>query len=189
MGGTLAGVNGPRRRRYEVIGDPSYLEGLTDRPLHELRAMREECREVETELSFERRLCHARIDILTAELERRAGGGEDRDLVERLPEILAAGGPGHRESAPLPERAPDHSIPRSADVPRRRVEEIAGERTLARLHTLGDEEVRRIVADLAAHERNLSARRRRVHEVMDAIQAEIVRRYASGEADPSGALG
>jgi hypothetical protein len=45
------------------------------------------------------------------------------------------------------------------------------------------------MASLAEHERNLSARRRKLHEVMDLIQAEIVRRYTSGEADPTAALG
>src|ERR687896_2748852 len=78
-----------KRRLVERITDPAYLEGLADKDLAELRAMREECREGELELSFERRLCQARIDILTAELERRAGGGGEGDLVSRLPEILS----------------------------------------------------------------------------------------------------
>jgi hypothetical protein len=74
-------------------------------------------------------------------------------------------------------------------VPRRRVEEIVGEQTLARLPHLQSEEIKSIIGSLAEHERAVSDRRRRVHEVMDKIQAEIVRRYTSGEADPTAALG
>lgn len=145
-----------------------------------------EGREAENELSFERRLCQARTDILSAELQRREGKGSD-DLLERLPQILAR--EGARSGEPLPSRAPDFSIPRNADVPRRRVEEIVGEQTLARLSTLHSEEIAEIIRSLQEHERTLSVRRRAVHEVMDLIQAEIVRRYQSGEADPTSALG
>jgi hypothetical protein len=176
----------PRRRLVERIAHPSYLEGLGDKPIEDLRAMREECRQGENEISFERRLCHARIDILKAELDNRRKGS-DADLIESLPRILGNLGRGSG-SEPLPDRAPDFSIPRSADVPRRRVEEIVGEQTLARLPQLQPEEIGAIIENLAAHEAALSARRQRVHEVIDVIQKEFVRRYASGEADPSAAL-
>lgn len=179
-------MDNPRRRLVEKVTTPSYTEELHTRPLSELRAMREECREVENEISFERKLCHARIDILNAEIERRSGGEAD-DLLKRLPEILGAD--AVRSDSPLPARAPDLSIPRNADIPRRRVEEIVGERTLARLDQLQVEEIRSIINNLGAHERNLSERRKQVHEIMDSIQGEIVRRYTSGEEDPSSALG
>jgi hypothetical protein len=175
-----------RRRLVERITGESYARNLSERSMEELRRMRDECKEGENELSFERRLVHARTDILGAELQRRAGG-EDEDLMQRLPDILKVAGGGG--DVPLPSRAPDFSIPRNVDVPRRRVEEIIGEQTLARLHMLRTEEINGIIASLEEHERALSARRKRVHEVMDAIQAEIVRRYKSGEADPTAALG
>jgi len=176
-----------RRRRYEAIAEPSYVEDLNGRSLEDLRGLRDECREVENEISFERRLCHARIDILRAELERRSGE-QDQDLLSRLPEILGSAELRGDESA-LPSRAPDFSIPRNADIPRRRVEEIAGEQTMTRLNQLQSDEIKETMSSLAEHERNLSARRRKLHEVMDVIQAEIVRRYTSGEADPTVALG
>ena len=175
----------PKRRLVERLADPVFLEGLERRSMEELRAMREQAREGENELSFERRLCQARIDILAAELQRREGRG-DPDLVARLPEILATD--ARREDTPLPARAPDHSIPRNAAVNRRRVEEIVGEQTLTRLSALQVEEVRSILDSLAEYERDVSARRRHLQEVMDTIQGEIVRRYTSGEADPPAAL-
>ena len=176
-----------KRRLVERITEESYAQGLAERSMDQLRAMREECKEGENELSFERRLVQARTDILGAELQRRAAGAGE-DLVERLPEILKTQATGDFDT-PLPSRAPDFSIPRNVDRPRRRVEEIVGEQTLARLPTLGTDEIRGIIATLETHERQLSSRRKRVHEVMDAIQAEIVRRYRSGEADPTAALG
>ena len=177
-------AEGQRQRRLvERIGDPAYLENLASRSLEDLRAMREECREGENELSFERRLCQARVDILSAELDRREGKGGDGDLLSRLPAILATEKPDR--SSPLPSRAPDFSIPRNADVPRRRVEEIVGEQTLARLNTLPAEEIRQVIASLGEFEKGVSARRKTVQEVMDTVQAEIVRRYTSGEADPN----
>ena len=177
-------TEGQRQRRLvERIADPTYLDGLSSRPLEELRTMREECREGENELSFERRLCQARVDILSAELDRREGKGGGGDLLSRLPAILATEKP-NRDN-PLPSRAPDFSIPRNVDVPRRRVEEVVGEQTLARLSTLPEEEIRQVIASLGEYEKGVSARRKTVQEVMDTVQAEIVRRYASGEADPS----
>lgn len=173
---------GQKRRLVERIAEPSYLQALAERSVEELRDMREECREGENELSFERRLCQARIDILGAELDRRAGRGGEGDLVSRLPAILAAEGAG--DHGPLPSRAPNIAIPRNADVPRRRVEEVLGEQTLARLSTLPNEAIEHIIGSLREHETVTSQRRKAVQEVMDKIQAEIVRRYTSGEADP-----
>ena len=179
-------MTGRERRLSERVTHPSYLEGLQEKSIADLRAMREECREAETEVSFERRLCQARLDILSAEISRREGGTDD-DLVARLPQIL--GGEARRDGdQPLPTRAPDFSAPRNADVPRRRVEEVVGEQTLARLTEIDLDELRQIIETLAEYERTVSARRHSIQDVMDKVQAEIVRRYTSGEADPTAAL-
>lgn len=170
------------RRLVERLIDPSYARNLRERSVEDLRALREESREGENELSFERRLCQARIDILNAELARREGRSEG-SLVENLPNILRPEAPS--STSPLPERAPDFSIPRNADIPRRRVEEVLGEEVLANLSNLPTEEVRQGLRSLEEHERAVSERRKQVQDVMDRIQSEIVRRYASGEADPA----
>ena len=175
-----------KRRLLDRISDPSYLEALPKRSVSELQEMRNESSEAENEVSFERRLCHARIDILTAELDRRTGKHEG-DLLSRLPEILGKDVSTEPEG-PLPSRAPDFSIPRNTDVPRRRVEEIVGEQTLARLPQVPTDEIKGIIESLAEHEKTLSERRRRIHDILDEIQAEIVRRYTEGGADPSEVL-
>jgi hypothetical protein len=174
-----------KRRLVDRVTDPSYMTDLEKKPEQELRAMRDECRDGETDVSFERKLCQARIDILSAELARREGK-DVGDLVARLPQILASERSGRE--GPLPDRAPDFSIPRTADIPRRRVEEIAGERILSRLSQIPDDEIRQIISSLRDHEKEMSGRRKRLQEVLDRIQEELMRRFKSGEADPTAAL-
>ncbi|MGH2757335.1 MAG: hypothetical protein ACRDI3_06055 [Actinomycetota bacterium] len=48
--------------------------------------------------------------------------------------------------------------------------------------------MRQIIDSLREHEREMSARRRALQEVLDRIQAELMRRFKSGEADPTAAL-
>ena len=151
--------------------------------MDQLQGMRREAQAFENEISFERRLTQARIDILTAELDNRAGRVEG-DVMSRLADILADDDATGGES-PLPSRMPDLSVPASAQQPRRRVEEIVGADTLTRLTKLPESEIRSSIESLAEHEQELSARRKSVHEVLDVIQAEIVRRYTSGEEDHS----
>lgn len=176
-----------KRRLVDRIIEPDYLERIQECSIDELREMRDECSEGENEVSFERRLCQARVDILSAELDQRTGKATG-DLISRLPQILAEDARSGGSSAPLPSRAPDLSIPRNTDIPRRRVEEIVGEQTLARLAQVPTEEIRKIIESLGEHEKNLSGKRRRVHEVLDVLSTEIVRRYTSGESDPNDLL-
>jgi hypothetical protein len=177
-----------KRRLVDRVTDPVYIEGVGDKAEDDLKAMLAECTEAENEVSFERKLCQGRIDILKAELTRREEGRDSADLVARLPQILA-GDDSRSDSGPLPSRAPDYSIPRNADIPRRRVEEIVGEQTLARLPQLPDEEIRSVIQALTEHESNLSARRKALHDVIEVLQRENVKRMKSGETDPTAALG
>ena len=106
-----------KRRKADLIFEPGYADDLSSRSVDELKEMREDCNQLENEFSYERRLCHGRVDILTAELDHRAGKADD--VISRLPEILAAGAsPGGEEA--LPDRAPDLTAPENAGGPRRR---------------------------------------------------------------------
>lgn len=168
-----------KRRLVDRVTDPTYLEGVADKADDDLKVMLAESAEAENEVSFERKLCQGRIDILKAELSRREEGRDSSDLVARLPQILA--GDSRSEGGALPSRAPDFSIPRNADIPRRRVEEIVGEQTLARLPQLPDHEIRSVIDALTEHESNLSARRKALHDVIEVLQTENVKRLKSGE--------
>src|SRR5262245_13838670 len=86
------------QRRIDRVLGPDYLTGLDARSIDELRAMDHECAEIEGELSYVRRLAQARIDIIEAEVERRARGGSlsglsDQELAQALKDILVDDGP------------------------------------------------------------------------------------------------
>jgi hypothetical protein len=158
---------------------PDFLEGLADAPMDEVRARRQACEEVEVRLSYVRRLVQGRLDIVRAEQRRRIEGGTEElsALVEQLPGILA--GPPR---PPGPGRLPTRLEPEGSH------RELTGEldriidaSRLAGLARMPDEEVAAAEEELQAFERRVSGQRRALHERLDAIQAEIVRRYRSGE--------
>lgn len=175
------------RRLIDHVLAPEFLEGIAERSLDELRDMRTSCSHCETEVSYERRLCQARVDILKAELDRREGKG-DGDLITRLPHVLAGEGEPTSRRLAIPTRARDLSIPRSADVVRRRADDVLADHNVSNLPQLSPEGIKEMLHKLRDREQALSDRRRRVHDVIDAVQAELVRRYKSGQADPTSAL-
>jgi hypothetical protein len=164
----------PRRRRADVILEPSYVEGLVDKPIDEVRAMHEECLEVETEVSYVRRLAQARIDIVLAELDRRAAGGTIGDLVAALPQILADDGP---RSDPATSRLPRHLAPAPAIEWRRGLERLITDATLVNLPTLTEDELRATLEQLRELEAETSGRRSGLHGVIDQIEGELTARH------------
>src|SRR5215470_5205078 len=77
------------RRRIDRVLDPAYTEGIAHRPLAEVRVLRDEAAQEETDLSYLRRLLHGRIDIVRAEQKRRASG-DSTAVVDQLVAILSA---------------------------------------------------------------------------------------------------
>ena len=161
------------KRRLDRILDPSYLEGFDGLDDERLRTMREECEEEEGVLSYERSLIHSRLSILAAEQARRADGGPPRSLVDRLPEILTGHQPATHRGA-----FPNLEAPALYETPRRRVEKLVNDDTLARLPDLPDEELRTIIETLEATEREVSAARQSIQAVLDRLIEELGRRLA-----------
>lgn len=172
-----------RDRRDDRILDLGFLDNIESVPTTDLRSRRDECRELEAEFSYARRLLQGKIDIMAAELKRRAGGGEPAmgDLVSRLPSILAdeprTGGAT---------RLLESDLPRNAGKFRRHTERLAT--GLAHIETSTPEELTAIVEELAAEERKVSEDRRRAQTIIDGLNAELVRRYRKGDEDPSALL-
>ncbi len=73
-----------QRRRIDQVMDESFTKGIEDVPIDDLRARRVTCDELDTELSYYRRMLHGRMDLLDFELRRRSGE-ETRTLIEALP--------------------------------------------------------------------------------------------------------
>jgi hypothetical protein len=138
------------RRRIDRVLDPSYLDDLDSCTLDELRRRHEECLEIETEVSYVRRLAQARLDILDAEGPR----------------------------APVARsRLPRHLAP-SMDIQwRRGLEHLVSDATLANLPHIPDDELRTTMDQLRELEQDVSAKRRALHRVIDRIEADLAARH------------
>jgi hypothetical protein len=165
------------RRRIDRVLAPDYMAGVEQRPLDEVRALRDETAQEETDLSYLRRLLHARIDIVKAEQQRRVEGG-GASVVDRLVSILSenAVGPATglgRYQTMEPSRAEAH---------RRHVEALVSDVDLSDVASLTDEKLDQARQAFVAEEASVSARRREVQIVMDKLNAEIAGRYQRGSA-------
>jgi hypothetical protein len=167
---------------------PDQVAGLEQMPLDELRAKRDDCARAETELSYLRRLAQARIDLVMAEGQSRRGGRRPSgDLVERLAHILGDHQRGQGSGGRLPAFfAPDEGV--QADLAAR-VEAVLPSDRLGSLAELDQEVLDAVLGELTALEREVSRQRRELHDVMDRLQEEVVRRYRTGEATVDALLG
>jgi hypothetical protein len=163
-----------------ILG-PDYLGDLEGRPMAEVRAMRAECTEIETGLSYLRRLIQGRLDIVGAEQQRRRDGlepGDLSDLISHLPEILS-----DRTRAPGFGRLPQFLAPGEIDADlTARLDAIVGAHDLEQVPNLTADELDRVHGELEALEHEVSTRRRELFDRIDALQGEITRRYRTGEA-------
>lgn len=166
---------------FERLTAPEYLSDLTERPLDEVRSMRTECQTVENAFSLVRRVIHGRLDIVGGEIARRNEGRDVAtmaDFIEALPQLLAD------DDRPTGNPRPPQSIDPSevADQLIGELDAEVGPLPIARLVDLDDIELAEQVVALDAHEQQLSRRRRAMHEIIDTLQADITRRYRTGEA-------
>ncbi|MFL6207142.1 MAG: hypothetical protein ACJ739_17495 [Acidimicrobiales bacterium] len=165
----------------DALLDPEYLGDLTARKMDEVRTMRADCQEVETGLSLLRRVVQGRLDIVGLELQRRADGGDPEDLpdlIARLPELLS-----DRTRSPGVGRLPQIMAP--GELPpelEAELDGIVGDGHLADLPSVDDAALQDMADRLTEFEQRVSGFRRELFERIDALQAEITRRYKTGEA-------
>lgn len=174
---TVIEVRPGGRRRIDRVLSPDYIADLDGLDLAEVRARRDDAAQEETDLSYLRRLLHGRIDIVRAELRRRAEGGSE-PVVGQLARILAdnalapATGSGRHQSLE-PSRAEAH---------RRHIEALVSDADLSDVGSLPDERLQLALHTYVAEEASVSARRREVQAVMDHLNEEIGGRYRAGRA-------
>jgi hypothetical protein len=181
-GQTEPSSQGPRNRRIDRVLDASYVEGLGDLSLEDLRARRDDCLAEREYLSMLRRLLQGRAEILAAELSSRGSDEERAPLVERLTAILAA------EEHPTTSRGEFVRITVPEEemlLARRRVERMVADVGLSDPSALDDARLAEVVDTLAGEEQEVSASRGEVIRVLDTLQDELKRRYRD---DPSLAL-
>jgi hypothetical protein len=159
---------------------PDYLDDLPSRSMDDLHAMRDESVAVETGLSYLRRMVQGPLDIVSREIVRRESGGEsDRaSLIGELPGILADGPrpPGvGRLSQSLEPTVVDQELSDELD-------QLLGGGVISDVLSLDDAELLQLQLRLTAFEDKVSDRRRAYFERIDSLQAELTRRYRTGEA-------
>jgi hypothetical protein len=167
------------KRRIDRVLDPRFAADVSRLELEELRRRRGEAEAEEEGISYLRRMLHGRLDILRAELARRRVGESEHDmgdLVAGLPLILSDAGRGsftaiRRIRVPLPNASP-----------RRRLERLVSDETIARLPELRTTQITRAVEMLSREEAALSANRQAVQRVVDVLRGELARRYRDGTA-------
>lgn len=161
--------------------EPDGLDNLTTRSIEDVRAQRAACLEVETGLSYLRRLVQGSLDIAGREIAHRAGddaGPRSDALVDELPDILGdnprPAGVG-RLSATLAPTQVDAEL-------QAEYQSLVDDGRLAHVAELDDDALAALDGRLRSLEAQISAKRHRYHERIDALQAELTRRYQSGEA-------
>jgi hypothetical protein len=159
---------------------PDFVDSLELLSIGELRSRRIRAAEVEVGLSFARRLVQGHLDILLAESDHRKAGTAPIDpstMVERLPSILAdrvhTPGNGRLVTLLAPARSDHQHL--------NRVDAIVEAARLVDLPSLDDAGLSDSKEALYGLERDVSRERRALHEVMDRLQQELIRRYKVGE--------
>ena len=170
----------PANRRIDRVLDPSFLEGIDDLPLEELRMRRDDTMAEREYLSLLRRLVQGRAEILRAELAGR-DAGEERPLVDRLSEILASDQPTTSRGEAMHVTVPEEEML----LARRRIERLVADAGISDPGELDDRRLREALDLLSAEEAEVSTKRGEVLRVLDALQDELKRRY---KEDPSLAL-
>jgi len=185
--GTIAAVTSLEQELARLFA-PDYLDGVDSRSLDEVRSMRAECQEAETVVSYLRRVVQGRLDVVHSFLDHHHTGQSVGDLdavVEDLSSIIGSGPARPSGNGRLPSQmSPDME---KVDLTRE-IDDVLDADGIGKLPTMTEDELRALAARLTVIEQRISDQRRTLHERIDALQAEIVSRYKTGEATVDGLL-
>ena len=185
--GTIAAVTS-LDEELEPLFAPDYLEGVEGKSLEEVRAMRAECQEAETVVSYLRRVVQGRLDIVHSFLDHQSSGESVADLdavVDDLSSIIGSGPARPQGYGRLPSQmSPDmERVDLTSEI-----DDVLNAEGIGRLPTMSAEDLREVAGGLTVIEQRISDQRRTLHERIDHLQAEIVSRYKTGEATVDGLL-
>lgn len=145
-----------------------------DLSLDELRTRRAELQRQDDVVSYARRVAQARLDLVTTEMARR---NDDSDVRDDVTEVLSQHLTGGAARPPRPaEDLSDNTLSAELDA-------ICSEYGFGRLEELDEDGLAELEAAIAEFERRVSQDRRERFDLLDALSAELVRRYRDGEAD------
>jgi hypothetical protein len=162
------------RDRLAAVLDPMFVGDIEDLSLGDLRARRDRALAEREYLSYLRRLLQVRLDLLSAERQRRTTGGEAGPLVERLAAVLAE----HPRAASSRGEAIRTALP-AADVAEadERATAVLGPLGLTDPETFDADQLSEAIDALEREEHEVSAERASVLAVHDRLQDELKRRF------------
>jgi|TARA_R110002110_G_scaffold157691_1_gene354744 hypothetical protein len=154
----------------QTSSDPAGLS-LTD-----LRALRQQLQHEDDVVSYARRVAQARLDLVKSELSRR-DAGPDADLNAHIGVVLSQHLTGGPARPPRPaEDLSDNPLANELDA-------VCAEFRFGRLEKLDKTELDSLADAISEFETKVSSDRRERFDRLDALSAELVRRYRDGEAD------
>ena len=148
-------------------------ESLASLPLDELRARRAELNSVEDEVSYTRRVAQTRLDLV----RRRMSDGAQTSLTDTLGDVL------RNQAVSGSPRPPRDTSAHEASAPALELDALCAEHGFSRLDELDPDGLARLATEIEQFERRISSDRRRLFDEIDALSAELVRRYRDGAAD------
>lgn len=144
--------------------------------LSELRGLRQQLQHEDDAVSYARRVAQARLDLVKSEARRRADES-DADPTDDLRTVLSQHLTGGPARPPRPtEDLSDHPLALELD-------EVCAQGGLGHLKSLDDAELAALTASISDFETRMSSDRRERFDRLDALSAELVRRYRDGGAD------
>jgi hypothetical protein len=153
-------------------------------PLDELRELRAALQHDDDAVSYVRRLAQARLDLIQAEMSRRDSSLDPKVITSELPAILGA----HLTGGGGPARPPRPAEDASSHPLALELDQLTARHGGADLHSLDDDELVALRTELRLFEQARSRERRELFGRIDALSAELVRRYREGEADIEGLM-
>jgi hypothetical protein len=150
-------------------------------PLDELRAVRARMQSDDDAISYVRRLAQAKLDLVRAQ-QRHLARGNRGSITEELPIILGehlTGGPA-RPPRPADDFS-EHPLALELELLEQRLD---GED----VYSMNEVGLAAFAAELESFEHARSQERQELFTQIDALSAELVRRYRDGEADVEGLL-
>jgi len=163
----------------ERIAAPSYLDNLLNLPIETVRSLRHECQSEENRMSYLRRMAQGRHDIVRVEAERRvAGQPPGSDVVTDLVRALAG-----QVTGGTADRIPRGLAPGADPAFEAQLDKVCPPETLVALSGVSDDALSAALDGFWRLEREVSGWRLLLFRRLDALSAELTRRYREGLAD------